>query len=265
MAGESPLESRGSTDPVEELLRSAAAAVEGLCGSDRLELRDKGGDERHAVDLVTQADLRADEIICEGLARLFPGVPVVSEEGSPSVRRGRGDCFLLDPIDGTHNFASGLPFWAISLARVSGDEVHEAWLLDGPRGDSYRAKRGRGAFRGLQPLSVTQRPPELCLLSVGLSPQLVPLLLSSHRFCGMRVLGSHALGLAYSAAGEVGIHAGSGHPWDVAAGYLLLEEAGGKVVDLQGGVRPLWSNERALAGAPHIVDLVLEILTEGVS
>jgi len=240
-------------------------AVEGLCGSDLLELRDKGADERHAVDLVTQADLRADEIISEGLARLFPGVPVVSEEGASSAPEAGGDCFLLDPIDGTHNFAAGLPFWAISLARMSGDEVREAWLLDGPRGDTYRAKRGQGAFRGTRRLSVTQRPPELCLLSVGLSPPLVPLLLASHRFCGMRVLGSHALGLAYAAAGDVGIHAGSGHPWDVAAGYLLLEEAGGKVVDLQGAPRPVWRNERALAGAPHIVDLALRILMEGAS
>ena len=265
MASDSPCGSGRTSDPVEALLRSAVAAVEDLCGSDRLELTDKGGDERHAVDLVTQADLRADEIVSEGLARLFPGVPVISEEGDPSVRRGRGDCFLLDPIDGTHNFAAGLPFWAVSLARLSGDEVREAWLLDGPRGHSYRAQRGRGAFRGPQRLSVTQRPPEFCLLSVGLSPQLVPLLLASHRFCGMRVLGSHALGLAYAAAGEVGIHAGSGHPWDVAAGYLLLEEAGGKVVDLQGGNRPIWCNEKALAGAPHIVDLALTILMEGAS
>ena len=91
MASESPFGSGRTSDPVEALLRSAAAAVEDLCGSDRLELTDKGGDERHAVDLVTQADLRADEIVSEGLARLFPGVPVISEEGDPSVRRGRGD------------------------------------------------------------------------------------------------------------------------------------------------------------------------------
>jgi len=246
--------------PVEALLRGAAAEVEGLCGSDQLEFSDKGGDERHAVDLVTQADLRADEIVCEGITRLFPGVPIVSEERAPPAGADGGDCFVLDPIDGTHNFAAGLPFWAISLARVSGNTVQEAWLLDGPRGDFYRGKRGQGAFRGSQRLSVTRRAPELCLLSIGLSKAVVPLLLAAHRFCGMRVLGSHALGLAFAAAGDVGIHAGSGHPWDVAAGYLLLEEAGGRVVDFRGGARPIWTNERALAGAPHIVDLALEIL-----
>jgi myo-inositol-1(or 4)-monophosphatase len=231
-----------------------------LCGSDALTLRDKGGDERHAVDLVTEADLRADAMICDELARLFPGVTIVSEERPRPEAAGTGDCFILDPIDGTHNFAAGLPFWGISLARVSGSEVREAWILDGSRGDLYRAKRGQGAFRAEQRLKVTQRSPEFSLLSIGFSRQVVPLLLKAHRFCGMRVLGSHALGLALAAAGDVGIHAGSGHPWDVAAGYLLIEEAGGKIVDFSGGPRSLWSNERALAGAPHIVDLALEIL-----
>jgi len=205
--GESP-----GPDPVESLLRSAVAAVESLCGSDALTLTDKGGDERHAVDLVTEADFQADEIICEGLERLFPGVPIVSEERTPAFTPGTEDCFVLDPIDGTHNFAAGLPFWAISLARVSGSEVQEAWILDGPRKDLYRASRGQGAFRGQQRLSVTERAPEYCLLSVGLSPELVPLLLAAQLFCGMRVLGSHALGLAFAAAGEVGIHAGRGQP-----------------------------------------------------
>ena len=248
-------------DPVATLLRDALSEVRSLAGSDTLMLQDKGGDDRHAVDLVTDADFRVDTLLAEGLSRLFPGVAIVSEERPiPSVA-GSGDCLVLDPIDGTHNFAAGLPFWGISLARVQGDEAVEGWILDGPRRQLYHARRGEGAFCGDRKLQVSTRPAELNLLSIGFSREVVPLLLEAHRFCGMRVLGSHALGLALAASGEVGLHAGSGHPWDVAAGYLLLDEAGGKVVNFEGGPRPLWSRQKALAGAPHIVEEALEILS----
>lgn len=245
---------------VEALLRSAVGAVAELSGASALEVQDKGGDDRHAVDLVTEADLLVDDLVTSGLARLFPGVPVVSEERPLPEVAGRGDCFVLDPIDGTHNFASGLPFWGISLARVEGAEVQEAWILDGVQRQLYSAQRGGRALRDGRPLAVSDKPPELSLISLGLSRKIVPLLLHADRFCGMRMLGSHSLGLALAASGEVGIHAGSGHPWDVAAGYLLLECAGGKVVDFEGRPRPLWETRYALAGAPRVVDLALEIL-----
>ena len=77
------------------------------------------------------------------------------------------------------------------------------------------------------------------------------------------MLGSHATALALAASGELGVHVGRGHPWDVAAGYLLLEEAGGKIAGLRGEERPLWRTQNAVAGAPQIVDMVLEILSSG--
>ena len=248
-------------DPVEKLLRDALAAVDGMAGSDLLEISDKGGDLRHAADLVTEADLRVDEIISEGLHALYGGIDVVSEERPETRPEERGECFVLDPIDGTHNFVAGVPLWGISLARVVGAQVEEAWFLEGDRRRLYSAKRGRGAFCGGRKLRVTPRGPELTLLSVALSREILPLLMEAHRFSGVRVLGSHATALALAASGELGVHVGRGHPWDVAAGYLLLEEAGGKIAGLRGDERPLWRTQNAVAGAPQIVDMVLEILS----
>ena len=247
--------------PVDRLLRSAL--------SDALPIFDRGvqswGNKRPegqpgGVDLVTEADLLVDRLVTDGLDRLHPGVPVVSEEREPAPGAREGECFVLDPIDGTHNFAAGMPWWGISLARVRGEELLEAWVLEAPAGTLYHAVRKGAATRDGEPIRVTAQPPRHCLVSVGLSEAVVPLLLRSDAFSGVRVLGSHALSLAWSAAGRFGLHAGRGHPWDVAAGYLILERAGGCVCTFAGERRDLWTRDYALAGAPQAVDTALALL-----
>ena len=214
------------------------------------------------VDLVTEGDLLVDGVIREGLAELFPGVPLVSEESDPREDGSEppSDCFVLDPIDGTSNFASGLGLWAISLARVQDSVPVEAWLIEGGTGTLSVGRRGGEATRGGRPMRVTEAGPQVGLLSVALAPAVVPLVLASRNFLGVRCLGSHATALTWVADGLLGVHAGRGHPWDVAAGYVFLECAGGRVTTLDGGERPFWSRAQALAGAPHIVELCLEIL-----
>jgi len=246
---------------VEELLRRAARKVVPLSGGN-LSIRDKNAGGEGAVDLVTDGDLAVDRVVTEGLGRLFPGVPVVSEERPRPEGVEQGDSFILDPVDGTHNFTAGVPWWAISLARVRGAEVEEAWLLNLPAGLLYHAVRGGETTCEGRTLKVTDRSPELCLVSLSLSRRLVPLLLASERFAGLRMMGCHSLALAYAAEGRFGLHASRGWPWDVAAGYLLIERAGGRVVDLEGRPRNLWEHRHALAGAPACVDTVLEILAQ---
>ncbi len=228
---------------------------------DGMDWRDKGGRER--VDLVTQGDLLVDARIADVLDRLHPGVPLVSEERPWPEGAGEGDCFVLDPIDGTHNFASGMPWWGISLARVSGSEVQEAWLLEAPAGRLYHATRTGPVTCEGEPICVTARPARLSLASVGLHTQVVPLLVHSDGFSGVRVLGSHAVSLAWSAAGRFALHAGRGYVWDVAAGYLLIERAGGRICRFDGSERQLWDHDFALAGAPQAVDVALEALARG--
>ena len=266
-----------SPDPVADLVRSALESVLPVWHRGVGWMRDKdalpGQEESvdvdgrpvanpRGLDLVTEGDLLVDGIVREGLERLFPGVPLVSEERDPR-RDGvpvPPDCFVLDPIDGTSNFAAGLDLWAISLARVRDGVPQEAWLLEGPSRVLDHAVRGGQATRDGVPMAVTDAPAHVGLLSLALSPTVVPLLLASNRFLGVRCLGSHATSLAWAAAGRLGVHVGQGHPWDVAAGYLFLECAGGRVVGLDGGERPFWSRDQAIAGAPQFVDLCLEIL-----
>lgn len=245
---------------VEALLRRAAREVAQLSGLDALTFRDKAADTDHAVDLVTEGDLRVDRIVTEGLGALFPGVPVVSEERPLPPEAGTGDVFVLDPVDGTHNFAAGVPWWSISLARVRGSEPEEGWILQMPAGRLYHASRTAPATCDGQLLRVTDKPPELCLLSMGLSQGVVPLLRGIERFAGARLMGCHSLGLCWSAEGRFGAHASRGWPWDVAAGFLLVERAGGVVTTFDGSRRDPWVREYAVVGAPQVVEAALEIV-----
>jgi len=248
---------------VADLLRRAGREVAARAGDDRLTFRDKAAGRGGAVDLVTECDLAVDRLVTEGLGQLFPGVPVVSEERAPPSEAGTGDVFVLDPVDGTHNFASGVPWWGISLGRVHGAELREAWLLEPTTGRMYHASADGPATRDGAAIAVTSRPPARSLLSVALSRELLPLLMASNRFSGTRAMGCASLGLAWAADGRFGLHAARNHPWDVAAGYLLVERAGGVVVDLRGEPVSIWDHVHTLAGAPAAVEVALEILAAG--
>lgn len=212
-----------------------------------------------AVDLVSAADLAVDAYLREGLARLAPGVGIVSEEGEGSAPWGEGDAFVIDPIDGTHNFLAGTEWWTIVLARTRGHEVEEAWIHHPPSGETTHGVRGRTPTHAGQPLEVSGGAPREGLVSLSLSQELVPLLLGSDRFAGLRALGSHAMCLSLTAQGRFLLYAGGGKPWDVAAGFLLVEQAGGRVCNLDGSRRSPFDPGPGLAGAPQGVEAALEL------
>ncbi len=244
---------------IEALVRRAGALAMAEYGRGVEQRIDKAaGDPSRGVDLVTEADLAVHTLIEEHLARLEPGVPLVSEEGR--TERVDGDCFVLDPIDGTHNFAAGLPAFSISLARVRGERPEEAWLLELPLGRLFRASRTGPATCEGAPIAVTGLEARYTLLSVGLHQAVLPLVAASQRFAGTRVLGTHATSLAWVAQGRLGAHAGRGWPWDLAAGHLLVERAGGRMCRFDGTPRSIWTREHSLAGAPQCVDAALEAL-----
>lgn len=251
------------SDVIADLLRRAGREVAARSGDDRLTFRDKAAGLGRGADLVTECDLLVDSIVIEGLAALEPGVPVVSEERPAPSEAGTGDVFVLDPIDGTHNFAAGVPWWGISLGRVVGSELREAWLLEPASGRMYHARAAGPATVDGHPIQVTRRSPAYSLLSVAMSRELLPLLLASDRFVGTRAMGCASLGLAFAAEGRFALHAARNHPWDVAAGYLLVERAGGTVVDLAGRAVSIWEHVPTLAGSPQAVELALEILAGG--
>lgn len=200
----------------------------------------------HRHDPVTVYDLAADRVIAEILLAADPRVGILSEEGT---RLGTAAAsWVVDPLDGTNNFLRGVPDFAVSIALVDAEGSVVGCIYDPLRDDLYTAARGRGAERNGSPLRVSaQASLDGAVLGVGLSSEPVrraatiaqlPALIDSAR--ALRIVGSAALDLAYVAAGRFdATWYLSLHDWDVAAGRLLVCEAGGRVTDLRG--RPLVS------------------------
>ena len=198
-----------------------------------------------AHDLVTEHDLASESIIREAILREEPDSTVLGEEGG-AVGAGRV-VWHVDPIDGTVNFANGIAFWCISIAAAIDDEVVAGVVLDPVGGHEFSADLS-GAWRNGEPLSSQASPTELDAAVISTFPAAVDLasngaaaldaagrLLES--FGTVRAMGSGALGLVHVAAGwadaTFDLHT---HPWDVAAGSLILRQAGGRYVGVNGGV-----------------------------
>ena len=204
-----------------------------------------------AVDLVTQYDTEAEEFITGELQRLFPEHQLFGEEGDYSGEPARGYSWYIDPIDGTNNFAHGIPIFSISLALYHDNRPLLGLVYDPMRGECFQTIRGQGAYLSSgddrQRLGVSSNDSLLTsLLSTGFPydrhhnqrNNLTQLEAFLKRAQGVRRMGSAAIDLAYVAAGRL-----DGHwelklsGWDVAAGVLLVTEAGGKVTTIDG--RPL--------------------------
>ena len=203
------------------------------------------------VDLVTEAD-RASEIFLTGRLRAaWPEFGVLGEEGTRS-DMAADYRWLVDPLDGTTNFAHGYPVFCVSIALVHGEELLAGFLYDPTRDEFFSAERGAGARLNGESLHVskTQRLSE-SLLGTGFpshkrhkNPNIHfyhQLTLRSH---GLRRAGSAALDLACVAAGRYdGFWEFNLNPWDTAAGVLLVEEAGGTVTRFDGSAFRLKSDE----------------------
>jgi myo-inositol-1(or 4)-monophosphatase len=209
-------------------------------------------EEKKKNDFVTLADRESEERIVGVLRGRFPGDAFLGEEGGT---HGGGEAssgarvWIIDPLDGTSNFVSGFPFWCVSIAAREGDDLVAAVVWDPLRDEMYTAEPGGGAWRNGTRLSVTGRP--------GLDGAFVAtgfpfrnrhkidsyLALFKAVFVHARAIrraGSAALDLAYVAAGVFdGFFEFRLAPWDVAAGALLISEAGGVLTDFDGGTRYL--------------------------
>ena len=197
------------------------------------EVFDKGGD-----DPVTVADREAEAMLTEGLAKIIPGLPVVGEEAAhadPSVQdRLAGDCWIVDPLDGTRNFASGKPPFGILLAMASGGEAHTGWIYDCLSGRICIAHKGKGAFVNGEKIAAKptgENPPVAAISLIFMDPvrreaireQVAP----SYRlvdvpYCAAEQYPRLALGVNDVSIFERTL------AWDHAAGALWLNEAGGK-------------------------------------
>jgi myo-inositol-1(or 4)-monophosphatase len=228
---------------VRELLDTAleAARRAGKVLADRLgrqrTIQYKGG-----IDLVTDADHAAEQVMLELLQERYPDHAVLAEESG--VSRGSGFRWILDPLDGTTNYSHRVPHFCVSVA-VDSDEGLLAGVIHDPiRGEIFAASRGGGATLNGEPIHVADtRELDGALLCTGFpydvreKPE-APLGLFNRlirRSQGIRRFGSAALDLAYVACGRFdGFFEFGLKPWDIAAGALIVEEAGGRVTRVDG-------------------------------
>jgi len=225
-------------------------------------------DEKAANDFVTAADRASEKAILGYLRDRFPGHSVLAEE-SPEERRDSPFTWVVDPLDGTTNFIHGFPMFATSVALLREGEPIAGAVYDPLRGEMFRAGRERGAYLGDEPISVSGRAGlGGCLLATGfpfkVHDRLRDYMRSFEAFvrttAGIRRAGSAALDLCYVACGRVdGFWEMSLSPWDIAAGSLIVREAGGEVSDFLGKSGYLGSGHIVAAG-PRVHAAMLEVL-----
>lgn len=222
--------------------------------------------EKGRNDFVTACDRQSETLIAEILLAGEPGSRIIGEELSPEAAWD-GLTWVVDPIDGTTNFVHGLPFYAVSIAAARDGELEAAVVLHVDPGHLYRAWRGGGAWVGDRRLAVSAiREPRHALIGTGFpfkhADQLARYQAQFARIAastsGIRRAGSAALDLAWVAAGRFdGFWELMLAPWDIAAGLLLIREAGGMATDLDG--RPVGPAHTGLvAGNPTIHQWLLE-------
>ncbi len=194
-------------------------------------------------DLVTEADKACEELIVSRLQSYFPTHSIVGEEGGE--RKGSSEyCWYVDPVDGTTNFAHGFPVYNTTLALARNGEMIAGVVLDPTRNEMFAAEKGGGAYLNGHRIKVSKaQRVEDSLVATGF-PSLrrhqnvnvhfyYQLALQSH---GVRRAGAAAIDLAYVACGRLDAFWEFGlNSWDMAAGLLLIEEAGGKCTNMLGG------------------------------
>ena len=213
-----------------------------------LDVHDKGLNQ-----LVSRVDREAEQQLVQGLGRLLPEAGFITEEDTVAQERNREYTWIIDPLDGTTNFLHGLPLFSVSVALARGEELLLG-IVDVPAlHESFTALRGGGAWLNGSPIRVSERDSlSAALLATGFPytefTQLPAYLEVLHHFMqntrGLRRMGSAAIDLAYTACGRFdGFFETGLAPWDVAAGILLVQEAGGKASDFRGGGDMLFGKE----------------------
>lgn len=224
--------------------RAAKSLVRDFGEVENLQVSTKG-----PGDFVSKADTRAEEILREELTGARPNYGWLAEEseevaGADPTRR-----WIVDPLDGTTNFLHGLPHWAISIALEHKGEIVSALVFNPVAGEMFVAERGAGAWLNDRRIRVSARRDTMQMLFAtglpfGSRPELPETLRALARILpvcsGVRRWGSAALDLAYVAAGRYdGFWERRLQPWDMAAGLLLVREAGGLVGPMDEGGNPM--------------------------
>lgn len=260
-----------TTDPVLAVAVRAARTAASIVVDAARDLKRLPTFSKQHGDIVSGADMEAEDAIVATLRAAFPDYAILGEESGhiAGARERSGHRWLVDPLDGTQNFVHGYPYYAVSIALAHGNEITHAVVLDPVHDELFHAARGTGAFLNGKQLHVSA-----CLkladalvssaLPARESPQLVrhlPAMIALAPQCaGLRNGGSVALDLAHLAAGRLdGFWIMGAKPGDLAAGALLVKEAGGRVGDFAGAAEFLRATD-AIAATPGIFNPLREAL-----
>ncbi len=248
----------------------AARAAGAIINRAALDVESVRISQKQVNDFVTEVDHASEKIIIETLLTAYPGHGIMAEEsGSEHGAKDSEFVWIIDPLDGTTNFIHGFPVYCVSIALSVKGKIEQAVIYDPSRNDLFTATKGRGAFLNDRRLRVSKRTRlQESLISTGFPfragdnfPSYLAMMGDvMQRTAGLRRPGAAALDLAYVAAGftdgffETGLQ-----PWDVAAGSLLVTEAGGLIGNFSGDANFLEQKE-CLAGNPKIYAQMVSII-----
>ena len=234
-------------------LKAAKGLIRDLGELEQLQVSKKG-----PADYVSRADRRAEDILRAELVKARPAYGLLMEESGAVAGSDTSNRWIVDPLDGTTNFLHGIPHFAISIALERDGEPFAGVIYNPVPDEMYVAERGSGAFLNGRRLRVSgRRVVDEALFATGIPFKGLPdhpqFLLQLARVMavssGVRRFGAAALDLAYVAAGRYDGYWENGlNPWDIAAGMVLVREAGGFVTDLDGG-RTMFSGGGICAGS----------------
>ena len=233
--------------PFDEVCQQAARAGGEVLLSwmDRFQAREKA-----PADLVSEADIESQRAIRALIGEAFPEHQFLGEESSDPAPPKSGPCWIVDPLDGTTNYVHGVPHFAVSVALVEGGKPLVGTVYDPITQECFHAGSGAGAWLNGKSLSTSSvQDLSQALVASSFPPVVQPESPSVDQFLrllpacqAVRRSGSAALNLAYLAAGRYdGCWALDLHPWDVAAGSLLITEAGGVISRPDGGPFDIWN------------------------
>lgn len=234
---------------------------------DHLDASDISEKSRH--DFVTKADQLAEQEIIEQIRRRYPSHSIIAEESAPI--HGDRYCWMIDPLDGTTNFIHGLPQFAVSIGLCIDEKLELGVVYDPIKDELFTAERGKGAQLNHRRIRVSHcQKMENALLGTGFpcrNTEKLPFYLKTFsavfpNTAGIRRMGAVSLDLAYLAAGRLdGFWEMDLKSWDLAAGALLVIEAGGMVSDFEGKENYLKSGH-IIAGTPKLHKSLLEIIEQ---
>ena len=221
-------------------------------------IRDFGEIEKLQVSVkgpsnfVSNADTKAEKIIIEELMKAKKNYSIISEEDGSKINSDSENVWIIDPIDGTSNFLHGIPHFAISIALKSNNEIISGLIYDPIKDEMFYAEKNSGAFFNNQRIKVSKKKEiEDCLFATGGKEKVISDFIT-------RKTGSAALDMAYVAAGRYdGYFQNNLNLWDVAAGIIIIKEAGGIVNEINLSNR---SNIKIIASSSRINEKMHEKL-----